>query len=172
MRIKTFGFVVIAATLFGAAPGMAYPGAPFPYLTSHTHCTWTVGNWLGVYGIWFEPGNCTFDTGDLAYFANSRLVLQPQDGNLVIYAIDSGRAAWGAGAKVRTGVHMSFESDGNLVIWAPDGASWWTGTDVRCNRTEIGEHKYLALQSDGNMVIYCWKGNDTYALWATNTQMH
>jgi hypothetical protein len=165
---------IIVTALFSAAPAMAtYPGYPNPYLTRNIHCTWFPNSYQGVYGDWFEQGNCYFDQGDLAYFANSRLVLQ-SDGNLVIFAIDSGRVAWNSGSQGHTGVRMTFQSDGNLVIYTPDGtATWWTGTDNACNRYDYGERKYLAFQADGNMVIYCRPlFGYMYALWATNTWMH
>ncbi|HEY9880534.1 MAG TPA: peptidoglycan DD-metalloendopeptidase family protein [Leptolyngbyaceae cyanobacterium] len=66
------------------------------------------------------------------------------------------------GTNLRTinGYRLSFQSDGNLVLYTPsNSAIWATGT--------VGNSAgKLAIQSDGNIVLY---DNSNRPMWATNT---
>jgi hypothetical protein len=54
---------------------------------------------------------------------------------------------------------LTVQLDGNLVLYGPSGAVWWTGTACfNCGT-------YLIMQSDGNLVLYTGSGQ---VLWATN----
>lgn len=44
------------------------------------------------------------------------------------------------------------ETDGNLVLYGPDGAEWASGTST-------GERNYAYMQHDGNFVVYSPDGN-------------
>lgn len=58
------------------------------------------------------------------------------------------------------GYRLSFQHDGNLVMYGPQGPLWATGTHTK-------DAQMLAIQSDGNVVLYSGSGR---ALWASNTQ--
>lgn len=69
--------------------------------------------------------------------------------------------SWGRGSRWQTcnGYNLLFQSDGNLMLYHPNGKSLWnSGTGGRGNA--------FALQRDGNVVIYDanWR-----PIWATNT---
>jgi hypothetical protein len=72
------------------------------------------------------------------------LVMQPADGNLVLY--HDGRALWSSGA-VGSGASVTMQTDGNLVIYRGGVAKWNTATDGF-------PHAALQLQDDANLVIY------------------
>ena len=54
---------------------------------------------------------------------------------------------------------LTFQTDGNLVLYVNGAAQWSSGT----NKSGMSR---LTMQSDGNLVIY---GNDSKPKWATNT---
>jgi hypothetical protein len=54
-----------------------------------------------------------------------------------------------------------FQGDGNFVTYSPSGPVWNTGTNA------IGAR--LALQNDGNLIIY---DLDDRVVWTTNTGGH
>ena len=56
-----------------------------------------------------------------------------------------------------------FQSDGNLVLRDSAGTAIWA------SNTHTYYQAVLALQSDGNLVIYP-SYNNNHALWATGTQ--
>jgi hypothetical protein len=158
------GAAVLATTSVAA---YASPIAYTPTTTPHTRCAGY--NWYYHQGV---PGlggfaTCYFDQGNLAGFGNSRLVFQP-DGNLVIYAIDSGQAAWSSNSHNRGGTRLEFQADGNLVIYNANGYGIWSSnTWASCNGS--GYQKILTFQQDGNLVIYCTYQNTMSAIWATHT---
>ncbi len=80
------------------------------------------------------------------------------DGNLVLY--EGAKALWasetvGSGATVAT-----MQDDGNFVVYAGTTAVWNSATEG------AGCGTYLAVQTDGNMVIYDASGT---AIWDTGT---
>jgi len=107
---------------------------------------------------------------DIGYFGNSRLIYQ-DDGNLVIYPLTGGPAAWSSGT-AGISSYLVFQADGNLVIyeWFHDQARWSSNTSKGC--TQPGQQKTLTFQQDGNLVIYCHQPDGSMnAMWSTNTQM-
>jgi hypothetical protein len=54
---------------------------------------------------------------------------------------------------------LSMQTDGNLVLYGPDGPTWWTGTNG-------GSDRRMVMQPDGNLVVY---NGANQALWASNT---
>jgi hypothetical protein len=174
MRLAPIKIALVTVTLLGNASIGAAPGAAIPN-TFHQppQLFWACPNvisgiYQGVSGLYVEP-ECIFGVGDLAYFGNSRLTLQ-SDGNLVIYALDSGRAAWSSGSYGSGGVQLKFQSDGNLVIYDSLGrARWSSNTYNACG----GGTPALTFQEDGNLVIYCLSTSATQtAVWSTNTWIH
>ena len=55
---------------------------------------------------------------------------------------------------------FTYQSDGNLVLYGPDGGAMWSTGTVG---TSAG---FAIMQGDGNFVIYDGDGN---AVWASNT---
>lgn len=74
-----------------------------------------------------------------------RLIMQ-LDGNLVLYMGSS--ALWSSNTPNNVGAYMSFQSDGNLVVYRANGTpAWASGTDGHSDER-------LLIQNDGNMVLY------------------
>lgn len=69
------------------------------------------------------------------------------------------RALWFSGTSGRTTAFLALQADGNLVLYSPTQALWSTGT----NGKQIA---FLALQPDGNLVLY---DHSAQPLWASNT---
>ncbi|XP_058110938.1 mannose-specific lectin-like [Magnolia sinica] len=102
------------------------------------------------------PGR-TLVTNTYLEYGSYKFIMQ-QDCNLVLY--DKGIPYWHSNTAGR-GInfcHCTMQTDGNLVIFAPNGRAIWT------SKTAKGQGSYvLILQSDRNVVIY---GG---AIWATET---
>jgi len=75
-------------------------------------------------------------------------------------------AEFGLGARwqVATGYILQFTADGNLEVRNRGGARLWE------SRTAGRGARKLAMQSDGNLVIY--DGSAEKPLWSTNTSGH
>ncbi len=104
-----------------------------------------LGNQLSSGGT-LNPGDELISPGH-AY----TLVMQPADGNLVLY--QGTTAVWDSGAQ-GAGSSVTMQSDGNLVIYNAGTAKWNSGTSGFSSA-------YLQLQDDNNLVIY----QGTTALW-------
>jgi hypothetical protein len=110
-----------------------------------------------------NPGETLFH-GDRRQSPNGLFfVVMQDDGNLVLYWLkELGRyvALWAtdtAGTDVNRAV---MQADGNLVLYHVNNTpAWDSGT--------FGEGIFLAVQDDGNMVLY----KPIVPVWATNTQM-
>ncbi len=116
----------------------------------------------------------------------ARLVVQT-DGNLVMYS--AGNAVLWATYTLHTPEHLSYinttlpsgrlypgqsidttdrrfklilQTDGNLVLYSPNRATWATGTDGR-------SVSFLAMQPDGNLVLY---DRSAKPIWYTGTSGH
>ncbi|BAZ52542.1 hypothetical protein NIES4103_52060 [Nostoc sp. NIES-4103] len=85
-----------------------------------------------------------------------KFILQ-SDGNLVLYRTDYGIALWNSGTVGRAVNYAIQQSDGNFVIYGPQGAVWST-------RTQGNYGAFLQVQNDGNVVIY-----KPTAVWQTGT---
>jgi hypothetical protein len=72
------------------------------------------------------------------------------DGNLVLYRTTDGKALWWSNTTGRCRCRAVMQSDGNFVLYdvSTNQAIWSTRT------TGIGNSSYLAVQEDGNVVIY------------------
>ena len=105
--------------------------------------------------------NTTMEPGASITSNNQCFSLNAQsDGNLVIYRRANGQALWNTGTYGRNVKQLTFQPDGNLVIYnTSNQAVWNSGTDRR------GGTK-ITLQDDGNFVMY---NAQNQALWATNT---
>lgn len=79
------------------------------------------------------------------------------DGNLVLSV--GGVAKWGTGTNGSTAGHVSFQSDGNLVVYDGSGRALWASGTNNKGATDMD------LQTDGNLVIY----NQSTPLWASHT---
>jgi hypothetical protein len=50
---------------------------------------------------------------------------------------------------------LTYQTDGNLVLYGPGGALWWTGTNGTCPG-------FAPMQSDGNFVVYDCTGQPVW----------
>jgi hypothetical protein len=93
------------------------------------------------------------------------LDLQSSDGNLVLYWVGHG-VLW-ATNKYGSGYNYpansaTMQGDGNFVQYVPT-------TNVWASNTANHSGAYLALQNDGNLVVY---NTNRTPLWASNTCCH
>jgi hypothetical protein len=108
----------------------------------------------------------------------ARAVLQAGDGNFVVYTA-AGKGIWANGAR-GTGVVLRIQNDGNLVEYSGAGVPLWNtgapappGTLRAGDRLDAGQSLVsslgtyrLAVQTDGNLVVYKIGGS---AIWASRT---
>lgn len=123
----------------------------------------------------YQAGHALWDSGTYGHPGNSTLAMQT-DGNLVIYG--PGGPLWATGTYIysvlpapggsRLVVGQSLrsssgqykfimQSDGNLVLYGPHGATWASHTGQ--------PGSFAILQSDGNLVVYGPNG----AVWSSIT---
>ena len=88
------------------------------------------------------------------------LVLQ-RDGNLVVYAADSGHPLWASRTNGQPIARAVMQTDGNLVLQRGDGSPVWA------TATQGNPGAYLHAQDDGNVVMISPSGRP---VWATDTQ--
>jgi hypothetical protein len=86
---------------------------------------------------------------------NYKFIFQ-NDGNLVLYSRN--RAIWATGTNSKADLFV-VQADGNVVLYGSGRAVWATNTGGNLGA-------FLAIQSDGNLVVYSRNGN---ALWSTGT---
>ena len=86
-----------------------------------------------------------------------RLLMQ-RDGNLVLYRMVDQQPIWQSGTAGLPSQCALMQTDGNFVVYGPNGALWQSGT---AGRAGAG----LLMQDDGNLVIYYGQS----PVWATNT---
>jgi hypothetical protein len=107
--------------------------------------------------------------GDAVYACNGafHLVLQG-DGNLVLYGdvcTGAGHSCWATGTYGSDGGYVAdMQGDGNFVVYTPQSAPIW--------HSDTAGHSgaYLAVQDDGNLVLYddsCTGAN--HSCWASGT---
>jgi beta-glucosidase-like glycosyl hydrolase len=80
------------------------------------------------------------------------------DGNLVAYDLVHARPLWTSGTGGHPGDVFTFQTDGNAVIYLPDGSVLWTSGTAR------NPGAVLRVQDDGNVVVYRTDGT---AAWFT-----
>ena len=126
--------------------------------------------------LYSAAGAALWNSGTYGSGSGNRLAVQ-DDGNLVVYA-STGRALWtngapgsdrlsaGAGLTAGQSLHspswafqVTVQADGNVVVYRGGSARWSTGTYGHPGAR-------LALQSDGNLVVYDTRG---VALWNSGT---
>ena len=113
----------------------------------------------------------------------SSLVLQT-DGNLVLYSA-AHRALWASGTKGSGATRLVMQDDGNLVLYPASGPAVWathTGRALlppgsrltagqallnRVSNVHGGPYTRLAMQTDGNLVVYYGRK----AVWSTHTSV-
>jgi hypothetical protein len=119
------------------------------------------------------PPGTTMRQGDWAISANQLYVLVMQgDGNLVLYEVSGappqpdstflGYALWATATNdpQNPGQVFDIDQDGNLAVLGPASQTLWQSDTAGC------DPQYLALQTDGNLVLY---DTDDDAVWATGT---
>lgn len=87
------------------------------------------------------------------------------DGNLVAYDLAHGRPLWASGTGGHPGDVFTFQTDGNAVIYLPDGSVLWTSATAR------NPGAVLRVQDDGNVVIYRSNGSAAWYSGWDRTQL-
>jgi hypothetical protein len=118
------------------------------FFTANTACQW-------------------LDTGQSWAFGDGKS-LTLSNGNLRIHTPRV--TYWKSDTEGSGATQMVFQHDGNLVLYTPGWARavWASGTDGDCASYE---DPMLAIQPDGNMVIYCYSfvTRQIEAVWDTGT---
>ncbi|WP_371502316.1 DUF6531 domain-containing protein [Kitasatospora sp. NBC_00374] len=104
-------------------------------------------------------GGTVLESGTVVASNSTRLIMQA-DGNLVLYAIDTGLAVWSSGTAGHPGAHATMQADGNLVVASADGTTLWS------TNTGGNTGAYAKVQDTGSLVVL-----DTAqkALWSSGT---
>lgn len=87
------------------------------------------------------------------------LLLMQADGNAVLYREGTPRQPLWA-TNTRGGVKLAMQGDDNLVAYGPGDAPLWSSNTAHRGGTG---HVWLAVQDDGNLVIY--RDIDGHAVW-------
>jgi hypothetical protein len=156
------GLIVLALSWALVAVGSATASAsslrPAGHPAAHGAVTpqgWPAGSRLVNPGLTLLPGGAVTSPNGRA-----NLALGDVSGTLFVYD-ELGNTRWRA-AEIR-GTRASFQKDCNLVVYAGNQPLWASNT------SGIGVCT-LAVQSDGNVVIYELSGAFWWPVWATNTQ--
>jgi hypothetical protein len=133
--------------------------------------------------VLYASGMALWATGTDCQYGRS--FAMQSDGNLVVYS-NTGKALWSSGTYGHPGASLAVQNDGNVVIYDAGKALWASGTVVPgapgapagCGAIKPGQglevgqsfkscdsRFTLAMQSDGNLVLY----EGSKALWATGT---
>jgi len=118
-------------------------------------------------GISYSPGKVWHPgNGDTVNACSSRklhLVYQT-DGNFVLYCDSTPLWATGTDGPASSAGYASFQKDGNFVVYGYNRLGWLLASWASNTNNEGATQ--LALQGDGNLVIY---NSSHTALWATDT---
>ncbi|HEY9029229.1 MAG TPA: hypothetical protein VIP05_33395 [Burkholderiaceae bacterium] len=136
-----------------------------------TAVTVNVGDPISAPGGHIPPGT-TMNLGNWAISPNEQYVLVMQyDGNFVLYEVDGtppqpnssflGYALWATATFDASppATQARFDAGGDLGVYAQNGATLWNSLTEGCNPT------FLAVQDDGNLVLYAAGGTP----WSTDT---
>ncbi len=157
------------------APSPSPPPAPAPGPPAGMKCDFTKSSWTKVRGVdsfVVEPGG-TLKVGGVCEAGAVRLVLQ-KDGDLVV---TTDKEKWAASAEqpgiVNHGRRAEFLGDQKLAVYGTDAsggqALWASDSEAWRSPSQRGPCcGHLAIQSDGNIVIY---NRHWSAVWATDTML-
>ena len=110
-----------------------------------------------------QPGQALFSGDSITSLSNPyRLTMRP-DGNLVLDVC--GRTLWTSRTAGNAGAHAVMRFTGDFVVVSAAGVDLWR------TKTENHNNAYLAVQPDGNLVIY-WPGapgTKATPLWPSGT---
>ncbi|HYN96595.1 MAG TPA: hypothetical protein VES42_22355 [Pilimelia sp.] len=120
---------------------------------------------------WLDRGRAwTFGNVELVLHTTGDLKIHPRGNRGVTY--------WSTGTAGSGATQLLFQRDGNLVLYTAgyEDAVWSSKTNDRCARSQQ-LLPALSLQSDSNMVVYCFKYEfeapevpyQKTALWSTRT---
>jgi hypothetical protein len=167
---------VLATAALGAAAGIA-PASPAS--AHHADVGWKTVN--GVRAWLSGPAYQVVPHDGWAYNNGAGLFRMEHDGSVKVWRLGSPWTSWTVVPANSTFTRLDFQDDGNLVRYNSDKtrhdgiSDTARGEPKGCGSIEVPR---LALQDDGNVVIYCVadaldpSGNaiETYrAVWATNT---
>ncbi len=102
----------------------------------------------------------TFGRGTRWVTCNNYTLVFQNDGNLVLYS--PWGVLWATGTEGKGGA-LVLQRDGNVVLYDPTN----TGKVLWASNTDGNPGAFLALQTDGNLVVYSANGRP---LWATGTE--
>lgn len=88
-----------------------------------------------------------------ATYGQSYRVVMQNDGNLVVYYVDSWNKytpIWSSGTQGNPGAWAVLQNDGNFVIYSASGKALWAISSYTSRRGNK-----LVMQDDGNLVLYC-----------------
>lgn len=143
----------------GSFSGVAYTRVPSGYrFPKHSG---SVVNNLNAPSIIYSPNRRYF----LVYVVSGTA---SEAGKLVLYKAGSNQVLWRSGGIASGSCIM--QTDGNLVVYALSDERWSPIQDRNpawSSNTHGNNGAFLAIQNDGNVVIY--NQNNTRALWATGT---
>mgnify|MGYP005860680585 CR=1 FL=1 len=144
----------------GSFRGVSYTKVPSGYrFPKHEG---NVVNSLNAPSIIYSPNRRYF----LVYFVSGAAT---EVGRLVLYKAGSNQILWRSGGIGGVGACV-MQTDGNLVIYRLSDERWVPirdGGPVWSSNTHNNDGAFLAIQNDGNVVVY--NQNNTRALWATGT---
>ena len=140
-----------------------------PYTGSSIEAYGLINGVTDIYTCWYDEigptvaqlGTPVLTTG-IAQPTPSALGDRIQDQQQLIagqYLSSSGQTLYGV--KVWK-YFLAMQPDGNLVVYSPSGALWWTNTQTYPSA-------YAVMQADGNLVVYRQGG---VAVWNSGTQGH
>lgn len=126
---------------------------------------WSTGTGSGFEADNLWKSNLTdgqnMTTCEFIQSADGRFTLLEQcNGDLVLYG-PGYSTMWHSNTANYGGASLAMQTDGNLVIYAPNNgpAIWSTGTGGNSGDS-------LVVQNDGNVVLYSWSGK---SMWSTGT---
>ena len=119
-----------------------------------------------VYGVnaWRVPGGSYFVPGQSCSEPHNRLIFQT-DRKLAVYDQNNG-LKWLAPNTYLNGYIAKMQTDGNFVVYNSSYTPLWASNT---SGYTAADNVWLAVQADGNVVIYKGYGSSPAALWATNT---
>ncbi|MFE9204838.1 hypothetical protein [Micromonospora sp. NPDC007230] len=155
VAVLTAMLVASTFTIFvaaGPAAAKGAPGIPGAYYPSYTYkgVQMTLSRpyvWLDKGTTWTYGDGTRLKTWSVSFYDNKPMIRNFGTGRMNFF---TGLTGW------EFGVQLVLQPDSNLVVYTEDSRAVWA-TGIRCNNA-AGQGSVLALQNDGNMVVYCTSG--------------
>ncbi|GAA2326571.1 hypothetical protein GCM10010170_001460 [Dactylosporangium salmoneum] len=182
LRMVVTVIVAMAAAALGpAAEAHAVPGGygDFGFVggyNDHCHVHMRNGNWYynpNFYGVRVALfTDVIFADGDFCIIGKSQLRVGLHSENIILFD-ENYNQKWSMGSSSYVDLHTSYSFfqgfDGNFVQYSANNKV--LGATNTCCQTDDGVTRLLAIQSDGNVVIYDhYELSNTYdVIWQTHT---